>query len=211
MARSRFALIDEERRLQFTATGAAANYQSSYYLCVAYQVPQGSGKKAREWFFESDGATTGSMERELAHFQNRLSQIQYALKTNLLRENHTRVRRLGFQPNKRALHDDLCRYIRYCARGEDFPFAMPYQTIFLNQYLSPGDFVAGAESMLDNTRIRVIAIDGFPDASYADILREMDSIPFAFRFTQQAQCMDAEEAKTLHLANHNKWGMIKLS
>jgi len=40
-------LIDEERRVQFTATGTAANYRSSYYLCVSYQVPQGSGKKAQ--------------------------------------------------------------------------------------------------------------------------------------------------------------------
>ena len=204
-------LIDEERRLQFTATGDAANYQSSYYLCLCHQVPQGSGKKAQEWFFQSDGDTAGRLERELGHFRSRLQQVENALKMNLLRERHTRVRRLGFQPTRRVAHDDLCRYIRYCARGEDFPFAVPYQAIFLNQYLSPGDFVTGAEPMLDTKRIRVIALDGFPDASYAGILREMDSIPFPFRFTQQAQCMDAEEAKGLHLANHNKWGMIKLS
>jgi len=204
-------LIDEERRAQFTATCAAANFQSSYYLCVSYQVPQGSGKKAQEWFFESDGVSAGRMERELSHFRGRLLQIEDALKMNLLRERHTSVRRLGFRPTKRIVHDDLCRYIRYCARGEDFPFAVPYQAIFLNQHLSPGNLVTGAEPTLDNKRIRVIAIDGFPDASFAGILREMDSIPFPFRFTQQAQCMDAEEAKGLHLANHNKWGMIKLS
>jgi type IV secretion system protein VirB4 len=204
-------LIDEERRVQFTATGTAANYRSSYYLCVSYQVPQGSGKKAQEWFFESDTVSAGRMERELSHFCGRLLQVENALKMNLLRERHTSVRRLEFQASRRILHDDLCRYIRYCARGEDFPFAVPYQAIFLNQHLSPGDLVTGAEPMLDSKRIRVIAIDGFPDASYAGILREMDSIPFSFRFTQQAQCMDAEEAKGLHLANHNKWGMIKLS
>ncbi|MBV9038019.1 MAG: hypothetical protein JO182_26260, partial [Acidobacteriaceae bacterium] len=204
-------LIDEERRLQFTATGEAANYQSSYYLCVSYQVPQGSGKKAQEWFFQSGGETAGRLERELHHFRSRLQQVENALKMNLLRERHTSVRRLGWQPNRRIVHDDLCRYIRYCARGEDFPFAVPYQAVFLNQYLSPGDFVTGAEPMLDHQRFRVIAIDSFPDASFAGILREMDSIPFRFRFTQQAQCMDAEEAKGLHLANHNKWGMIKLS
>ena len=204
-------LLDDERRLQFTATGDAANYQSSYYLCVCYQVPQGSGKKAQEWFFQSDGDTAGRLERELGHFRSRLQHIENALKMNLLRERHTSVRRLGLQPQRRVAHDDLCRYIRYCARGEDFPFAVPYQAIFLNQYLAPGDFVTGADPILDDKLIRVIAIDGFPDASYAGILREMDSVPFRFRFTQQAQCMDAEEAKGLHLANHNKWGMIKLS
>lgn len=204
-------LLDEERRLQFTATGDAANYQSSYYLCVCYQVPQGRGKKAQEWFFQADGETCGHLERELCNFRSKLEQIENALKMNLLRERHSSVRRLRLQPNRRIVHDDLCRYIRYCARGEDFPFAVPYQAIFLNQYLSPGDCVTGAEPMLDTKHIRVIAIDGFPDASYAGILREMDSIPSQFRFTQQAQCMDAEEAKGLHLANHNKWGMIKLS
>jgi hypothetical protein len=40
--------------------------------------------------------------------------------------------------------------------------------------------------MLDNKRIRVIAIDGFPDASYAGILREMDSIPFAAKLQGDA-------------------------
>ena len=205
-------LIDEERRGQFTAAGAAANYQSSYFLCVSYQVPQGSGKKTQDWFFESDGISTGRMERELAHFRAKLLQVENVLKMNLLREKHTKVRRLGLQTAGRArVHDDLCRYVRFCAKREDFPFVLPYRAIFLNQYLAPGDLVTGAEPVLDTKRIRVIAIDGFPDASFAGILREMDSIPFPFRFTQQAQCMDAEEAKGLHLANHNKWGMIKLS
>jgi type IV secretion system protein TrbE len=205
-------LIDEERRAQFTARGDAANYQSSYFLCVSYQVPQGSGKKTQNWFFETDGASAGRMERELWHFRTRLGQIENALEMNLLRERHTSVRRLGLRPGGRALmHDDLCRYIRYCAKGEDFPFALPYQAIFLNQHLCPGDLITGAEPMLDEKRIRVIAVDSFPDASFAGILRAMNSIPFPFRFTQQAQCMDAEEAKGLHLANHNKWGMIKLS
>jgi hypothetical protein len=82
-----------------------------------YQVPQGSGKKAQEWFFESDAVSAGRMERELSHFRGRLLQVENALKMNLLRERHTSVRRLGFQASRRILHDDLCRYIRYCARG----------------------------------------------------------------------------------------------
>ena len=69
-------LIDDERRLQFTATGDAANYQSSYCLCVCYQVPQGSVKKAQEWFFQSDGDTAGRLERELGHFRSRLQHMR---------------------------------------------------------------------------------------------------------------------------------------
>lgn len=125
-------LIDEERRVQFTATGDSANYQSSYFLCVSYQVPQGSGKKTQDWFFESDEVSTGRMERELTHFRGKLPQVENALKMNLLREKHTKVRRLGLRSAGRArIHDDLCRYIRFCAKGEDYPFAVPYQAIFL--------------------------------------------------------------------------------
>lgn len=205
-------LIEEERQGQFSYTGDYANFISRYYICLAYQIPQGSGNRSQDWFFEETGGEkTGRMERELDAFKERISLVEQALRGTILAEKHTSIQRLKASVLGKRIYDDLCRYIRYCATGEDAPFVLPYEPVLLNQLLSPGDLTTGSTPKLDNKHIRVIAVDGFPDASFAGILREMDSIPFKFRFTQQAECMDEEEGTQLHLRNHSKWGMVKFT
>ncbi|MGA8026201.1 MAG: hypothetical protein WB992_03590 [Bryobacteraceae bacterium] len=209
-------LIEQERRARFTTTGEAGTRLSRYFLALSYEPALRGGKGAARWIFSADQeGREGPGERALATFEKRLAEVE-----NLLRSNLGSVHRLGSYTraeNPSQLFDEFLQYVRRCVAGEDYPFAVPDVPAYLNQYLATDDFTGGAEPQLGDPlnwilpgkRICVLAIDAFPDKSFAGILRELDSVPFDFRFCQQGQLMDEQEAKREHEANRGKWGFKK--
>ena len=206
-------VIEQERRSRFLLTGEAAPQLSRYFLALSYEPALRVAKRAARWVFSSakDGRE-GPGEQALALFQKRISEID-----SLLRSQLRSVSRLRSTERGEQIYDDFLRYARRCVTGEDFPFAVPENPIFLNQYLATDDFTGGADPQLGDPlnelipgkHIAVIAIDAFPEKSFAGILRELDSIPFSFRYCQQAQLLDEQEAKETHEANKGKWGFKK--
>lgn len=210
-------LIEQERRARFLMTGEAGTRLSRYFLTLSYEPALRGGKRAARWMFSADeDGREGPGERALTIFNKRLEEVE-----NLLRSNLTSVRRLKAYSNPVGETEQICdeflEYVRRCITGEDYPFAVPDIPAYLNQYLATDDFTGGAEpqlgdplnDLLPGKRICIIAIDGFPAKSFAGILRELDSIPFDFRFCQQAQLMDEQDAKREHEANRGKWSFKK--
>ncbi len=210
-------LIEEERKARFAITGEAATRLSRYFLALSYEPSLRGGKRAARWVFSSDGeGREGPGEKALVAFEKRLSEVD-----NLLRSNLPGVHRLKayLQPvgETEQVCDEFLQYVRRCITGENYSFAVPDVPAYLNQYLAPDDFTGGAEPQLGDPlnalvpgkTICILAIDGFPAKSFAGILRELDSVPFDFRFCQQAQLMDEQEAKQEHDANRSKWGFKK--
>lgn len=212
-------LIEQERRNRFKMEGEAATRLSRYFLSVSYEPALHGGNKVARRMFAVDGqGREGPGDKALALFNKRLSEIE-----SLLQGNLSGVRRLRSTQREtcgtKQVYDAFLQYVRQCITGEDYPFALPDHPVFLNQYLATDDFTGGAEPQLGDPlnelipgkRIAVVAIDGFPERSYAGILRELDSLPFDFRYCQQAQLLDEQEAKETHQANKSKWGFKKRS
>jgi len=210
-------LIEQERKARFALSGEAATRLSRYFLTVSYESSLRGGRKAAAWMFSSsDGEAEPPLERSLLLFEKRVSEID-----SFLRGALPQVQRLQTYGRVRDGHtqvfDSLLQYVRHCISGEDYPFALPETPIFLNQYLAVDDFTGGAEPQLGDPlnelvpgkRIAVLAIDAFPEQSFAGILRELDSLSWNFRYCQQAQLLDEQEAKEKHQANKNKWGFQK--
>lgn len=212
-------LIDEERRARFTLKGEAAPRLSRYFLALSYEPAMKGARRAARWLFSSgDGEKEAPGAAALAVFEKRLGEVE-----TLLRSNLAGVRRLRSSTQQIGetvqLCDEFLRYVRHCITGEDYPFAVPEVPAYLNQYLAPDDFTGGAapqigdplNTLLPGKQICVLAIDGFPEKSFAGILRELDAIPFNFRYCQQAQLLDEEDAKEQHKANKGKWAFRKTS
>jgi type IV secretion system protein TrbE len=210
-------LIDQERRLRFAMPGEAATRLSRYFLALCYEPALHGGRKAARSIFSVDETgREGPGDKALALFEKRLAEVE-----SLLRNNVSGVQRLGCYTrgvgDAAQPFDSFLQYVRHCITGENYPFALPEIPIYLNQYLAADDFTGGAQpqlgdpmnELLPGKRIAVLAIDGFPEQSFAGILRELDSLPFDFRYCQQAQLLDEQEAKEQHHANKNKWGFKK--
>ena len=196
-------IIDEERRMQFLAEGA--HFESEYFLALTYLPPAASEERIKGWMFEGRTQPQDALARKaledftcrIANFEDRFSSL-------------FRVRRLcserfendgGFP----RVQDALLRYVRRCITGEDHPFEQPEIPVYLSDILGSRDFVAGMEPKIGSRHVRVVAIDGFPKASYPAILSALDTLPMEYRWNTRAILLDPEEARTLLDKTRKKW------
>jgi type IV secretion system protein TrbE len=210
-------MIDHERRNRYMLADESGTRLSRYFMAVSYEAGAGGSAKAARFLFDATQGG-GSDEKDLAVFGKKVSEIDSLLRANLpgVRRLKSYEKRVG---EATMVCDELLEYVRWCICGEEFPFAIPDVPAHLNQYLAADDFTGGGEpelgdpmnELVPGKRICVIAIDGFPQLSFAGIMRELDSIPYDFRFCQQGALMDAQEATKAHEANKGKWKSKKTS
>jgi type IV secretion system protein VirB4 len=221
-------IVEEERRYRFTLTGTPhAPRLSRYFFCLSYEGKAADAATRRLLGIHGEAPAEG-VDVALDRFQKKVQEVEAALAVSL-----QTVRRLkGYWRSVGASEqhcDELLEYLRLCISGQRYPFALPDVPIDLNQYLATDDFgyvtherrnkdgarvkcgVSGLElgdpldEILPGNCIRVLAVDSFPSQSFAGILRELDSVPFAFRFSQQAEILDDMAAAKLHADNRGKW------
>lgn len=206
-------LIEEERRNRFLLKGVeGATRLSRYFFALSYQPnDKGIAAIARKLVGVGDDPSDGG-DVNLARFIKKVGDIDGALTANL-----KVVRRLkGYSRvlGQMEVHcDALLEFIRYCVTGEDYPFPVPEVPIDLSQYIANDDFTGGGlmqlgdpmDELLPGKFIRVIAIDMFPELSFAGIMREMDSLPIGFRLTHQAEILDEQLAAKKHTENKKQW------
>ncbi len=212
-------LIEQERRARFNMQGEAATRGSRYFLTVVYEPGLRMGAKASSWLFSSkEKGTNSANEKSLALFEKRVAEIH-----GLLSNTFSQVERLTSHEHGRLgvtyVYDDLLRFLRQCINSEDHLFTVPGTPAFLNQYLATDDLTGGARPHLGDPDselspgkyIAVIAIDSFPENGYAGMLRELDSVSYDFRYTQQAELLDEQAGKDKHEVNKSKWKFKKKS
>lgn len=180
-------LIDEERRQQFLAEGA--HFETEYFVAVTYHPPAEAEEVAKAWLFtggEPDGG--GSAQRVLAHFEEKVAEIQSNLESSL-----EEVRRLQYDPE--TGFDDLLRFVHTCVTDLDHPMVLPSPAVDLRHIVGSVDLVAGLKPQVDGKHLRVIAITGFPRYSVPGILHALDTLAIEYRWSQRGILLDTEEAK----------------
>jgi len=212
-------LIDLERKRYFSDPEVGQCFNSDFYFSLTYRPQSKVGDKGIDWVFGSDDESSeGRAQRELKRFQRVVDDVESALRSNLSPNDDgmTFVSRLGYVKSRGQRQDELCRYLRRCISGEDYPFAMPSDLMPLDQLLSE-PFVAGKFPELgeegESRHICTIAINAFPETpgtgSYPAMMSALSALPFAFRFTQQGRCISESAAQKLHDTNAGRWSTIK--
>lgn len=112
-------LVEEERRAWFTRTGIEGSRLSRYFLCLSYEAKErGLRSVARK---PIGGKEEGgeSLDRALARFQRKVSEIEGSLHTNLrsVRRLKGYARIVGGVPQH---CDGLLEYVRLCVTGQRF-------------------------------------------------------------------------------------------
>jgi type IV secretion/conjugal transfer VirB4 family ATPase len=187
--------------------------RSRYFFALSYESEErGMTAAARKLVGIAEERTDEDADVTLSHFLKKARDVEAALSANV--KNLRRLKGYAHLVGAVEMHcDQLLEYLRLCVTGEHFPFAVPDIPIDLNQYLAGDDFTGEAQPqlgdplnfLLPGKYIRVLAVDSFPESSFAGILRAMDALPFSFRFSQQAQILDEQEAAKQHDANKSKW------
>jgi type IV secretion/conjugal transfer VirB4 family ATPase len=196
-------IIDDERREQFLAEGT--HFESEYFLAVTFLPPVASEERVKGWLFEGIKVRKASAQKALDYFKNRIATFE-----DVFGSLFTVCRRLGEVVHEdksgfRSTHDSLLRYVRRCVTGLDHPFVLPDIPIYLNQIVAAEDFLGGIEPQIGSKHLRVVAVDGFPKASYPGVLGVLDSLPIEFRWNTRAILMDPEEAGSFLDKTRKKW------
>jgi type IV secretion system protein VirB4 len=196
-------VIDEERRRQFMEAGT--HFESEHFLTLTYLSPLQSEERVRGWMFEGhNGRKLGVAAQILDRFRSRVEMFENVFEALFRSE---RLHRLDFTDDHGfpQSHDQFLRYLRRCINGEDHPFTLPDIPFYLNDLLAIQDFSGGIEPRIGRKHIRVIALDGFPKASYPGILGGIDSLPMAYRWNTRAILLDPEEARGVLDRARRKW------
>jgi type IV secretion system protein TrbE len=202
-------LIDEERRQKFMLEGA--HFESEYFLTLTYLPPQEKEERIKGWMFEgappftSSGAAAQVLERFKSKVESFENVFGHLFSTD-------RLKPVSFVDDfgREHQHDQLLRYLRRCITGMDHPFALPEIPVFLNDVLACADFCGGIEPRIGGKRLAVIAVDGFPRASWPGILSALDSLALEYRWNTRAILMDPEEAAGLFETLRRTWRGMKL-
>jgi type IV secretion system protein TrbE len=196
-------IIDDERREQFLSEGS--HFESEYFLALTFLPPASKEEKMKGWMFDGIKVRKASAQRALDYFNARVATFE-----DVFSSLFTVCRRLGAIPHEeesdpRVIHDSLLRYLHRCVTGLDHIFVLPEIPIYLNQVIASQDFIGGIEPQIGQRFLRVVAVDGFPKASYPGVLGALDSLPIEFRWSTRAILMDPEEAGSFLDKSRRKW------
>jgi type IV secretion system protein VirB4 len=206
-------LVEEERRAWFTRVGVeGAPRLSRYFFCLSYEAKEKAVRSVAGKLIGGREEGGEGADRNLVRFERKVSEIERALESSL--RNVRRLKGYSRIVGETRQHcDGMLEYLRLCVTGQRFPFAVPEIPVDLNQYIAGDDFTGGAElqwgdplnEILPGYFIRVLAVETFPDVSFAGILREMDAVPLSFRFSHQAQIWGDMEAADVFRKRKSNW------
>ena len=195
-------IIDDERREQFMAEGA--HFESEYFLTLTYLPPAAREERVKGWMFEGMRGKQGVAVRVLEHFKTRIAAFEDVFKSLFA---VTRLKSIIQQDvaGNAVVYDELLRYVHRCVTWKDHPLRRPDFPVYLSDLLATEDFVGGLTPRVGKKHVRVIAIDGFPNASVPGILAALDTLPISYRWNTRAILLDPEEARSLLDRVRKKW------
>lgn len=178
------SLVDRERRAQFEEEGA--HFESHYVLALAWLPPPDGAARAEGWLYE--GGARGSRDD---NWRERLKSFV----------DHTdRVLDLldGFLPEAAWLSDaDTLTYLHSTISNRRQRVAVPATPMHLDAMLADEPLTGGLAPMLGNQHLRTLSIIGLPGATEPGILDELNRLPFAYRWSTRAICLDKADAAKL--------------
>ncbi len=161
-------------------------------------------ESAKGWLFDGSKTRKASALKALEYFAGRIANFEDVF-TSLFSASRLHATTQENEVGYRWVHDSLLRYVNRCITAMDHPFAQPEIPVLLNQVVASQDFVGGIEPRIGTKHLRVVAIDGFPKASYPGVLGVLDSLPIEFRWNTRAVLMDPEEARSFLDKTRKKW------
>lgn len=197
-------VIDDERRQQFSHEGS--HFESDYFIALTYMAKGEAEQKATEWLYEGNrqNHNQDTATRELEYFSMSCRRFDDLFASIVHARRLKTIYKTG-PAGEEYQFCELTRYIRRCVTGEDFPYAKPDIPVFMHKFVGGRDFVGGLEPMLGKKHIRVVAINGFPKASFPGMIAAIDSLSIEFRWNTRAIILDPENSHSLLDKERRKW------
>lgn len=197
------ALIDAERRAQFSAEGA--HYESEYVLVLQYLPPLRRNSKIDELVYDDDAVDDSEpADRILADFKKRLGDFEDGL-GDLLHLRRMTSRQVEDSSGEEYLTDELVNYLHFCVAGKSVALRVPDCPMYLDSWLGYPELWPGDTPKVGDDFISCVAIEGFPGSSYPGILDMLDGLPMQYRWSSRFIFMEQHEAVAALNRYRLKW------
>lgn len=184
-------LIDEERRGHFSETGDL--YESAYYLTFGFLPPADRVGKFEDVLIETPQDIEDLVGRD--HLARFIAETDKALDlfANVL-------------PSARFLTDDeTLTYLQSCVSPKRHPVKAPETPAYLDAVLGGADLIGGLEPVLDGEHLRIISVQGFPNATEPGLLDELNGLGFSYRWMTRFLPMGKTEATKVLGRYRRQW------
>ncbi|MDT7858410.1 hypothetical protein RQM47_17300 [Rubrivirga sp. S365] len=162
------ALVDETRRARYTAT--AEHYETESVFSLTYTPPPGLvGRLQKAVVAGRDGASGVDWDRLLGQFEREARGLQDRLSSAV------QIERLGSA--------DLLRHLHECLTGLPHAVGVPGRGAYLDYALADQPFVGGFEPRIGAKHVRVVAVQGYPNATTPGLADPLLRLPFPYRWS----------------------------
>ena len=192
--------LDNERR-EFFFNGNF--YETENIITFTYNPPV-EDKKLSDMIFTGDATKKSLAEYALDEFRQKLSEFGNLASTIFRLEPLGSVEKID-KDGKVYYEDEFLRYVKLALTGRNHPVQIPQVAMYLDQFIGSYEFWHGVTPKIDDKYIGIVAIDGFPQQSYPNILDALASLSLNYRWHTRHIPLDRWEAEK-HLDKlHRKW------
>ncbi|ART61509.1 hypothetical protein CBP36_21315 (plasmid) [Acidovorax carolinensis] len=204
--------IENERIDQYRTEGA--HYENDYYITFTYLAEPVFVNRIKSFAYETDDKGKNfpdSLQRKtVEYFERQVAEhvavLESGMKTNLIRlmprqERDATTRRMVW-------FEEQLSYIQECLTGMQNPVRIPDDCVAtgVDYVIGSYAFLSGIRPKINGVNIRVVAIEGLPDAgTQFGILEILNRLNVKFRWTTRWIARDAEKAKASTKKVRSKW------
>jgi type IV secretion system protein TrbE len=184
------ALVDEERRAQFTGEGA--HFESRYYLTLVWLPPADDAARAQNWLYENRNTDVSTGADALASFADRTNRLLALIQS--------------FMPEALWLDDsETLTYLHACISTKVQRVRVPETPAYLDALLPDQSLTGGLEPRLGDMHLRTLSVSGFPSATFPGILDDLNALSIPYRWMTRAICLDKADATKILTRIRRQW------
>ena len=184
-------LVDEERRRQFLREGM--HFENRYVLVVQYTPPLRRKSRLADLIYDDDAtARTSPADRILQGFQKAVGDFEDAI-GDAVRLERMRTYLVTDRQGREHLRDELVNYLHFSLTGEAIELNIPPAGAYLDAVLGGRELWAGDTPKLGDQFIACVAIEGFPQESWPQILDAIDHLAIPYRWSSRMIYLDQHE------------------
>lgn len=200
------AAVDEERRRFFEERGVM--YEGHFVLTVTWLPPLLAERKMIELMFDDDSkpdSRSKEYENLLQTFTKNITALEERL-SSVLKLHRLQAHSYMREDGETETYDDFLQHLNFCITGITHPVQLPACPTYLDALLGGQEFWGGIIPKMGKKFIQVVAIEGFPSASYPGMLSALTDLDLEYRWSTRFIFLDQQTALS-HIKKYSKkWG-----
>lgn len=199
-------LIELEREELFIH---GEHYETTLTFFLTYLPPHVAKSRISDLMFDDNtiGKNTSTGDKLLRFFKGKLDEFEGSC-SNILSIQRMMPHAVEDEFGKVHIQDDFLSYVNFTITGEHHPVNLPPVGMYMDSYIGGQQFYSGVTPKVGDKFISAIAIDGFPQESYPNILSRLGDLNLNYRWNTRYIFIDQHEADSIFTSLRRKWGQV---